>query len=139
MCKTIFYLMLFSTTICCKSQQYKFSDLPGEQLIFGRGGGMTGAVDTYTLLENGQLFHSNSLTGANIELKKIGKEEAQMFFDKLTDLRLSEMNFNHPGNMYYFLEEISGETKNNVTWGSEDHEVSNDCEELYDLLRTTIK
>ncbi|MFK7810854.1 MAG: hypothetical protein AB8B59_00070 [Maribacter sp.] len=123
----------------CKSQHYTIDDLPETQLIFGRGGGVTGEVTTYTLLENGQLFYHNSLTKENTEMKSLSKKEATSCFQKMDSLKLSEMNFNYPGNLYYFLEEVNGDEKYRVTWGSTDHEISEECQEFYKELRTTIK
>lgn len=128
-------LMLFS----CKAQQYTIDDLPSKQLIFGRGGGITGEVNTYTLLENGQLFHNNSLTADYKELNSIDKKQAKSAFEKMATLKLSEIDFNHPGNMYYFIEEVDGDKKHRVTWGAHDYEVDATCEAFYKELRTTIK
>ncbi len=135
----IFSTVLILFTIGCKPQQYTTENLPDNQIIFGKGGGITGAVDTYILLENGQLFHSNSLTGENKELENIGKKEAKACFAQMAELTLSELDFDYPGNMYYFLEEVNGDAGHKVTWGSNDHKVSNECQELYDRLRTTLK
>ena len=123
----------------CKSQQYSFEELPEKQLIFGSGGGMSGAVDTYVLLENGQFFHTNSLTGEVKELESVSKKEAKQCFGKLEELSLSEMDFDHPGNLYYFLEEVEGDESHRITWGANNHEISEECKTFYKELRTTIK
>jgi len=132
---SIVILMFFS----CKAQQYTLDSLPEKQLIFGSGGGITGEVNTYIMLENGQVFYSNSLVDEHKELKSITKKEALGAFEKTSALQLSEIDFNHPGNMYYFIEEVNGEEKNRVTWGSTSHEVDEKCEALYKELRMTIK
>lgn len=132
---TVFSIVMYN----CKSQQYTFDDLPETQLVFGRGGGITGEVNTYTILENGQVFHSNSLTNVSQEIKGMSKKEAVSHFKGLRALELSDMNFDHPGNMYYFLEEVNGENRYRVTWGSNDHQISNDCKKFYQALRTAIK
>lgn len=138
--RRILLLSLFSVFLfSCKSQQYTINDLPESQLIFGSGGGITGGVSTFTLLENGQLFHNNSLTKEHVELESITKKEAKTSFEKMEALRLSEMDFNHPGNMYYFLEEVKGDTLHRVTWGSNDHDISAECKTFYKELRATIK
>lgn len=130
-----FLVLLFSG---CKSQQYTPENLPENQLIFGSGGGMTGAVDTYILLNNGQLFHLNSLTSENEELEKLNRKETKTCFKKLKAIQLDSIDFNHPGNRYYFLEEMKGDEKHRVTWGSTDHEVSEACQELYNQLKTVL-
>jgi len=135
----LFSCILVLSFFGCKSQQYTFEDLPEKQLVFGSGGGVTGAVDTYVLLENGQFFHTNSLTKKVKELESISKQEAQECFIKLEELSLSEMDFDHPGNMYYFLEDIQADQTHRVTWGSNDHEISEECKTFYKELRATIK
>ncbi|MFS4493168.1 hypothetical protein [Maribacter sp. 2308TA10-17] len=138
--RPIFLFSLFSIVLfSCKSQQYTLDTLPEKQLVFGRGGGISGEVTTYVVLENGQVFYNNSLTKEHTEIENIGKKEAMTCFRKMDSLRLSEMNFDHPGNMYYFLEEVNGEERYRVTWGSKDHEVSRECKDFYKELRTTIK
>jgi len=131
-----FFLIGFSS---CKSQLFSIEDLPEKQLIIGRGGGISGEVSTYTLLENGQVFYNNSLTKENAEIKSINKKEATSFFQKMDSLKLSEMNFEHPGDMYYFLEEVNGEERYRVIWGSNDYDAPKGCKDFYTKLRTTIK
>lgn len=123
----------------CKSQQYTFEELPENQLVFGSGGGITGASDTYILLENGQLFHTNSLIKDSVELESLTKEEAKMCFKKLDSLSLSEMEFDHPGNRYYFLEEVKGDTAHKIVWGSNGNKISEDCVNFYNELKNHIK
>lgn len=132
---SLFLVTLFS----CKSQQYTSNDLPDNQLVFGRGGGISGEINTYTLLENGQFFYNNSFTKENAEIKSLTKKEATSYFQKMAVLQLSEMNFNHPGNLYYFLEEVNGGERHRVTWGSNDHTISEKCKAFYKELRTLIK
>lgn len=137
-------MFLFSSILVlsffgCKSQQYTFEDLPEKQLVFGSGGGMTGAVNTYVLLENGQFFHTNSLTKEVKELESVSKKEAKKCFVKLEELSLSELDFDHPGNRYYFLEEVKSDSIHKVVWGSNDNEISEDCVNFYNELKTHIK
>lgn len=125
--------------VSCKSQQYTLDELPETQLIFGSGGGVTGEVSTYTILENGQVFYTNSFTKEKKEMKSIRKKEVTACYEKMQALQLSNMDFDHPGNRYYFLEEVNGDERHRVTWGSADYEFSEACKELYEELRTTIK
>ena len=109
------------------------------QLVFGSGGGITGGSDSYILLENGQLFHTNSFTRESEELPSVGREKAGKFFSELTQLQLAKMDFNHPGNLYYFLESVDGDIVHRVTWGSNDYEAPASCKTLYKKLVATIK
>lgn len=139
--RPLFRFAIFSLflILSCKSQQYTLDDLPERQLVFGKGGGITGAIDTYILLENGQLFHSNSITEENSELEGIRKKEAQECYTKMQSLELSKMDFNHPGNMYYFLEQVDSTGTSKIIWGSNDHQVPGACEDFYAELQNFIK
>jgi len=138
--RSILFLSLFLVSFfSCKSQRYTLNDLPDTQLIFGSGGGITGEINTYTLLENGQLFYNNSLSKESKEIESLSKKEAAVCFQKMKGLQLSQMNFNHPGNMYYFLEEVKGDERHSVIWGSNEHNISEECKAFYKELRTTIK
>ena len=131
----IFILILYG----CKAQQYSIDDLPEKQLIFGNGGGMSGMVKTYTLLENGQLFMNNSLTKESTEIGILKKKECKAVFKKLAGLKLREVEFDHPGNRYYFLEDYTDGEACRITWGKEGYEVASEIKNLYNQLNEIIK
>lgn len=137
--KNFTILIVIAVFFSCKSQQHTTEQLPDKQLVFGSGGGFSGANDAYVLLENGQVFHFNPLTETYTSLKNIQKKEAINFFKILKTLELSQTDFNHPGNLYYFLEEVNGAEKHRVTWGSNDNEVDQEISTLYKDLKTAIK
>lgn len=132
---SLFALFFFS----CKSQTYTLENLPEDVLVFGSGGGISGEVRIYTLLENGQVFYSSSLTKEHTEMERLTKKEAASYYEKLEALKLSEVNFDHPGNLYYFIEDVKGDESHRITWGSNDHEISEEYKTFYKELRTTIK
>jgi len=138
--KTVFFLsaivLLFAS---CKAQQFTTDNLPESQLVFGSGGGMSGASDTYVLLENGQLFHTNSLTNETGELKSIAKAKAKEYFKRMHDITFSEMEFDHPGNRYYFLEDCTADGQNRIVWGAVDKEAPAQCKILYKELTAHLK
>lgn len=125
--------------IRCKAQEFTSDNLPEKQLLFGSGGGMSGASDTYTLLENGQLFHTNSLTDETKALSKVSKAKAKYYFKQLFDISFSEIQFDHPGNRYYFLEDRNGDARHRIVWGSTENEVPAACTTLYQELVAHLK
>lgn len=137
--KGITLLVWVTVFFSCTSQRFQYSDLPQQQLIFGKGGGIAGATDTYTMLENGQVFHHSSLGGIVNELTGIPKKEAATLIAEINALRLSKSSFDHPGNIYYFLEEVNGKERHRVTWGSNTHDVPANYKRFYDKLMTTLK
>lgn len=132
---TLVVLLFFN----CKAQQFTIDKLPEKQLIFGSGGGMSGVSDTYILLENGQLFHTNSLAYETNELKRVSQAKAKEYFKKMADITFSEIQFDHPGNRYYFLEDRTAGTQNRIVWGSTEMEVPIECKTLYQELVAHLK
>ena len=130
---------LFVILLSCKSQQFTLENLPEKQLVFGKGGGMAGSVDTYILLENGQLFHTNSITKKSEELEEVEVAKTKELFDQLDALQLASIDFNHPGNIYYFIEDVNEDSSSKVVWGSNDYEVEPLCKTLYTNLVEQLK
>ncbi|MEO6758357.1 MAG: hypothetical protein ABIO24_02805, partial [Saprospiraceae bacterium] len=56
----------------CKQPKYSAGNFPEKQLRWGSGGGFTGQVNSYVLLENGQLFK----IGKNDEMTELPKTKA---------------------------------------------------------------
>ena len=51
----------------------------------------------------------------------------------------SWMRIDHPGNIYYFIEDVKGDESHRITWGSNEHDISEEYKTFYKELRTTIK
>ncbi len=135
---TLQYVFIIFLSIGCRSQQYTYQELPAEQIVFGQSG-MAGEIKTYVLLENGQLFVFNSLTKIYEELKKIRKKQARDFFVKMEEMSFNNMNFDHPGNRYYFLGQKDKKGEYKAVWGSENHKVPELIREMYNKLKGIIK
>ena len=84
----------------CKT--YKADNLPSKQLIFGSGGGISGGVKEYIILENGQIFTRNSLSNEISELPKVKKKTAKALYQEY-EANLQSVECDDPGNLYYFL------------------------------------
>lgn len=75
--------------------------MPTTRIEFGHGGGFTGAVTTYVLLNNGRIY-KELMEGANYDkLRRITKDEATALYDECEKLRT--LKTDSPGNMYYFV------------------------------------
>ena len=125
---------VFALLTGCRPPTYTPATFPEGQLAFGSGGGFTGQVTEYTLLENGQLFETNSLTKETRELKRIGALARRQLWAATERLELQKRDFNHPGNQYAFLQRKRGETTHRVTWGSPGHPVPDDIRAVYQQL-----
>jgi len=109
-------LLAMVTIFACNTTKYTADELPDKQFYFGNGGGFTGAVNEYMLLDNGQLFKHDS--GEYTELPKVKKKKAAELFKTYYDLKLDELQFRRPGNMYYFLRMKDKDTEYYTSWGN---------------------
>jgi hypothetical protein len=131
---TLLILLLF---IGCKSQQYTFEELPEKYIQFGSGGGVTGMVNTFTLLPNGQLFKHNSLSKEYTELPNVPKDKVKLLFKMLAELKDTNPPIEQPGNMFAFLEEMDGKSTYRTVWDTANPQVSEEIRTLYKMLYTT--
>jgi hypothetical protein len=122
----------------CKSPKFSHDKLPENQLRWGSGGGMTGKETIYTLLENGQIFKSAKIRSDTTEMDGPRKKIAKALFVQATELGLAKRDFNHPGNMYRFVELATAEGVQRVAWGDPNHPADPAVEALYQALNKLI-
>ncbi|RMG86089.1 MAG: hypothetical protein D6714_04770 [Bacteroidetes bacterium] len=124
----------------CKSQKYTPETFPERQIIFGEGGGFSGVVTEYILLENGQLFKHSSLKPGEYEpLKRLKKKATKAIFDRLAELRLHKFDIDHPGNLYYFIRITDPEIDHTITWGAADYVLREEIMDFYKSLRNLLR
>jgi hypothetical protein len=102
--KSCLVLSVVLSLISCKSQQQNYDDFKGRIITIGKGGGITGAYDEYSILENGQLFHYNTLTKQRVNSGKMESNITNQIFHNYELLKIREKQVNLPGNMNYFVQ-----------------------------------
>lgn len=89
------------------------------QISVGEGGGFTGAVTSYHLLENGYLYQKS---GTDSLFTPLGKQSAattrRLFRELETTCRIKTTRFDEPGNRYQFVSWKKGQQEYRVTWGA---------------------
>ena len=110
-----FYLLIL--LFSCKPAHYSPKSYKSSQLIIGSSGGVTGNIQEFTLLDNGHLFMSKGLSGEVKELPKVGRSTTRDFFKTAHSLGIGSLQFNHPGNITYYLILKTATSKNTVKWG----------------------
>lgn len=107
-------------------------------LTFGGGGGFTGVSTTYYLLEDGTLFR-NGLTDTTFYLEgKLPADVVQQQFVNYHQLGIDKLNFDEPGNKYFYLEMRNKNERHKVQWGGQNLE-DNGPKLLYSLLMKIVK
>lgn len=86
-------------------------------LEWGTGGGFTGAVKSFCILDNGHYFKSEDGGESYVEAGKLAKDQARVFFNNYDQLGLAAIQLNEPGNKYYFIVEKGHSNPHKLLWG----------------------
>lgn len=123
----------------CKQQpKYTPDAFPEKQLRWGSGGGFVGKETKFTLLENGQVFKDEP-NRKTVELEKTKAKKAKSLFKTADELGLLTLDFQHPGNMYDFVEYQQGEVSKRISWGNSNFPVDSKIKELLVELKALAK
>ena len=119
----------------CKTKQYTPTELPDKRIVFGNGGGFTGAVSEYVLLENGQMFQKASLSADTLSSQPdMRKKVCRQAFKSMAKMDTTLLGAQQPGNRYFFLHYFDGKDSWQTTWGANGYEIAMEVKEVYDLL-----
>ena len=122
----------------CKQPKYTVGKFPDKQLRWGTGGGFVGRENTFTLLENGQIFKSEP-NGQMTEQTKTKASKAKKIYETAETIGLAKLDFQHPANTYSFLEYQEGDMVQRITWGDPRYPVDTRVKELFAQLNDLVK
>ena len=95
----IILILLFITSACSiKSLYKKQSDL---HIVFGNGGGFTGATEQYEIIGKGEILKI-SMPGDTIRFGKISTKQKDYLRTLVNSDSLSRIGFNNYANMAFF-------------------------------------
>ncbi len=139
----ILFLLSLILFFGCQSTKTIPADYEGQRITFGAGGGFTGAVTTYCLLENGRLYKKEGIPGKNeSEYEKIGRlnksERTALLNQGAEAIKIFEYE-GQPGNMYAFVDCELDAGKGRFTWDMGDPPTGDILYELYLSLMKTVK
>ena len=111
----------------------------GRQILVGSGGGFTGFSTTYYLFENGKLFgrRSRDTTFTFIRQQTVANTK-RIFSVAEKTCKIRTTRFDHPGNMYKFVQWRKGKSTNKVTWGELGKTVSTNYPKFYTSFMAMI-
>ncbi|MBK8852221.1 MAG: hypothetical protein IPN73_19000 [Saprospiraceae bacterium] len=121
MLKLPVFLILIAM-ISCNHKIYSPLSYEGEMLEWGTGGGFTGAVKSYCVLDNGIYFKTEDSGKSYLEVGKMKKSAVRQFFDNYDKLGLSSLKLNEPGNRYYFISRKNTKSEHKLIWGQKELE-----------------
>ncbi len=107
-------------------------------LFVGSGGGVTGAVNEYTIDVDGSMYEKKSLGETASRKKGLKTNQIQQINDMFNALDFDQMKYNNPGNLYYFIGyEINGK-RHQITWGGANDEVPQKVKAYYDFMMNEL-
>jgi len=133
------FLVFLILVVSCKTQHKTPYEYEGHQIIFGQGGGFTGQITEYTLLENGQLFSGTNKEGFVDELESLDKNLAKQIFDLCERYGFADLKLNKPANQYYYFIAKEGNNANKILWGPGEEELPEELKILFGNLKRITK
>lgn len=132
----LFFTIILFFEIGLSSCTHKIATekLPTTQIVFGNGGGFTGAIHEYALLDDGRVVELHKDSSVHQIVKKIGKKKAADFYAEVDSMRLHTWLYNVPGNVYhYIILKKEGKKDNKIVWdgGGTDKNAPKNIEEYY--------
>lgn len=123
----------------CSSGPTLPKDYRGEQLHFGTGGGFSGAVNYFILLDDGRMYTRIADT-TDTYLTTLRTALTRQLFSHYHTTGLDKRNFNEPGNIYRFIGlHADGGQVNRMTWGADEFTPPSGLAEYHLLLMQSTK
>lgn len=118
----------------CKASRDFPNEYKGERLHFGQGGGFTGKVNSFVLLDDGRLFEKQDT--AMTYRDKWDAQFTRQVFSNYRTLQLDNVDHNQPGNLYYFIVFYNDSSKepHRIVWGREGHKPDQKVINFYQIL-----
>ena len=133
----ILLISLFITISCSTKSLYKKqSDL---HIVFGNGGGFTGATEQYEIIGKGEILKI-SIPGDTIRLGKISTKQKDYLRTLVNSDSLSRIGFNNYANMTSFIYvKVKGKSVYGFHWNYDNSNLPHPLFKLDSFLNTLVK
>lgn len=112
----------------------------GQQIHFGQGGGFSGVVTYFALLEDGRLFQRALRDSTFTLVDRWDKPFVSQMFTNYRLLGLDRVDYYEPGDIYYFIQHKTGnETFHKIAWGRPGFKADENVVTYYNLLFKSTK
>lgn len=123
-------LIYFTVLASCNSSKSVQSN---EFLRIGNGGGFAGIETVYTVLKNGQVEMGGKV------ISRLKSSDVNQLFGNIDILKLNEIDYNKPGNLYKFIEFTLNGSTHKITWDSNAADVDSKLNLFYDHVNYLIQ
>ncbi len=118
----------------CKTVQVSPEKYEKTKVYFGNGGGFTGELREFCLLENGDVFQINPTSREATLRNSKGKSSAKSIFKNMEQMKLNKYTYDQPGNQYFWMKYETDSDSTYLIWGSAEMEVEEEIVNLYNEL-----
>jgi hypothetical protein len=133
-------ILPFLTDIACKPSAEFPIEFKGEQIYFGQGGGFSGILTYYALLDDGRLFQKGLRDSSYILVDTWKGDFVTQMFTNYHQLHLDTINYYEPGDLYYFLQyKSANKPLKRIAWGRSGFKPDDNLVTYYNLLFKSTK
>ena len=132
-----FIIIFLGTLASCQATKSLADDPKILRIVFGTGGGITGAFDEHILVPNGNVYFYNSIEGEEKFRGVVPGMTLKKLLDRPSKIKFEKIAFNQPANKYYFIEVFTTKNSHRVVWGSNET-APNQVVEFYNELTKTL-
>ncbi len=112
----LFLALLFFLASCSTTRYTNPAEYPNARINFGSGGGFSGMVTEYVLLDNGQLLKKMMQADSFEMVTTVDKNQTTQLFENYKFLNIGNLQYNQPGNMYSFIHFHHENTEHKIIW-----------------------
>lgn len=125
---------------CCSSTREFPEKYKRDQIHFGQGGGFTGMVTYFVLLEDGRLFQRQMKDSTYTYADRWDQDFVKQMFSNYKLFHFDQLSYYEPGDLYYFIQYHHGkEAIYNVAWGKPGFRPDENLVTYYNLLFKSTK
>ena len=135
------FLMGVLLLLQCQSKKlaYTANNLPQNRIVFGHGGGFSGMVKEYNVLQNGQVFEYNSLLDTFYTKKPIKQTKVADIFSAYENEHLDSFEIDDPGNLYRYIIRYKDGQSHKILWNTYNKTDYQHLNEFFDLHMKTLQ
>ncbi len=137
----IILLSLMFLIACCTSK-YKYvspEQFEHTKIVFGDGGGFSGYVNRFYLLDNGYLYKKMHRDTGYIMIADLEQDVARQLLGQWGSMGFDKIKLNKPGNAYHFMEFYEEGKRHRIVWDPYDRSNASELNKYYKLLRSVVQ
>jgi len=120
--------------ISCKTTKVAPEQYEQPKIYFGNGGGFTGRLNEFCMLDNGEVYQINPSSREATIKNTCSKSDTKNMFKVLENLELKKYPYDKPGNMFFWMKYHSSIDSAYLIWGDENMHVDEKIIKVYDQL-----